>query len=63
MAPPLGPDPRVEWLESAAPVPYQEALEAMDARVEAISEGEASECVWLLEHPADLHGRHQRRSQ
>ncbi len=23
----------------------------MEARVEAISEGEASECVWLLEHP------------
>ncbi len=23
----------------------------MDARVEAISEGDASECVWLLEHP------------
>jgi lipoyl(octanoyl) transferase len=23
----------------------------MEARVEAISKGEASECVWLLEHP------------
>jgi lipoyl(octanoyl) transferase len=32
-------------------VPYQEALETMEARVEAISENEASECVWLLEHP------------
>jgi lipoyl(octanoyl) transferase len=52
MAPSLALDPRVEWLESAAPVPYPEALEVMEARVEAISEGEASECVWLLEHPS-----------
>ena len=51
LAPSLALDPRVEWLESAAPVPYPEALEVMKARVEAISEGEASECVWLLEHP------------
>jgi lipoyl(octanoyl) transferase len=51
MAPPLALDPRVEWRTSAAPVPYQEALEAMESRVAAISEGEASECVWLLEHP------------
>lgn len=36
---------------SPAPVPYQEAVRAMDARVEAIASGEASECVWLLEHP------------
>jgi lipoyl(octanoyl) transferase len=52
MAPSLALDHRVEWLESAAPVPYPEALEVMEARVEAISEGEASECVWLLEHPS-----------
>jgi len=51
LAPSLALDPRVEWLESAAPVPYPEALEVMKTRVEAISEGEASECVWLLEHP------------
>jgi lipoyl(octanoyl) transferase len=50
IAPVLALDPRVEWLTSATLVPYPEALEAMEARVEAISEGEASECVWLLEH-------------
>lgn len=42
---------RVEWLTSNAPVPYQDALAVMDARVAAIADGEASECVWLLEHP------------
>ena len=41
----------VDWVESHAPVPYLEALAVMDARVEAIASGEASECVWLLEHP------------
>ena len=41
----------VDWMESHAPVPYLEALAVMDARVEAIASGEASECVWLLEHP------------
>jgi lipoyl(octanoyl) transferase len=41
----------VEWLVSPAPVPYEEAVRAMDARVEAIVRGDASECVWLLEHP------------
>jgi lipoyl(octanoyl) transferase len=43
---------RVEWLTSNAPVPYPDALAVMDARVAAIAEGEASECVWLLEHPS-----------
>lgn len=42
---------RVEWLASAAPVPYPDALAVMDARVEAIADGGASECVWLLQHP------------
>lgn len=41
----------MEWLRSGAPIPYPEALAAMDARVDAISRGAASECVWLLEHP------------
>ena len=39
------------WAVSAAPVPYPEALAAMEARVEAIAEGRAGELVWLLEHP------------
>ena len=42
----------VEWLISRAPVPYETAVEAMDARVAAIAQREAPECVWLLEHPA-----------
>ena len=32
-------------------VPYEEAVADMEARVAAIHAGEASELVWLLEHP------------
>ncbi len=42
----------VEWRISPEPVGYDEAVAAMQARVEAIVAGEASELVWLLEHPA-----------
>lgn len=41
----------VEWRVSDAPVAYQEAVEAMEARVAAIHAGTAPEQVWLLEHP------------
>ena len=41
----------VEWRVTDAPVPYDEALAAMDERVAAIAEGRAAELVWLLEHP------------
>jgi lipoyl(octanoyl) transferase len=41
----------VEWLTTREPVPYQTALAAMDARVAAIANQTAPECVWLLEHP------------
>ncbi len=41
----------MEWLISDAPVPYPEAVAAMEARVAAIAAGEAPELVWLLEHP------------
>ncbi len=41
----------VEWIISATPVPYPEALDAMRARAAAIAAGEANEAVWLLEHP------------
>jgi lipoyl(octanoyl) transferase len=44
--------PPVEWRISAGPVPYPEALAAMEARAAAIRAGEAREQVWLLEHPA-----------
>jgi lipoyl(octanoyl) transferase len=41
----------VEWITSSTPVPYEEAMRAMDLRVDAIARGAANECVWLLEHP------------
>jgi lipoyl(octanoyl) transferase len=41
----------VEWQVSDAPVPYPEAVAAMEARVAAIADGKAPELVWLLEHP------------
>ena len=41
----------IEWTVSDVPVPYPEALAHMEARVQAIAEGQASEQVWLLEHP------------
>lgn len=42
----------VEWKRSDNPVPYGQALAWMEARVDAIANGTADECVWLLEHPA-----------
>jgi lipoyl(octanoyl) transferase len=44
-------DARVEWAVSAEPVAYPAAVAAMEERVAAIAAGEASEVVWLLEHP------------
>ena len=41
----------VIWAVSKAPVPYEAAVAAMEARVAAISADEAGEMVWLLEHP------------
>ena len=41
----------VEWLVSDSPVPYPEAVAAMEARAAAIAAGTAPELVWLLEHP------------
>jgi lipoyl(octanoyl) transferase len=43
--------PAVGWRVSDAPVAYPEALAFMETRAKAISEGEAGELVWLLEHP------------
>ena len=42
----------VEWHVSPAPVTYEAAVEAMEARVAAILVGRMPEAVWLLEHPA-----------
>jgi lipoyl(octanoyl) transferase len=41
----------VQWQVSDAPVPYLDAVAAMDARVAAIAAHQAPETVWLLEHP------------
>jgi lipoyl(octanoyl) transferase len=41
----------VEWRIADAPVPYLEAVAAMEARAAAIAAGSAGELVWLLEHP------------
>ena len=41
----------VGWAVSRNPVPYPDALQAMESRAKAIVEGEADELVWLLEHP------------
>ena len=40
-----------EWRIAAAPVPYEDAVRAMEDRVAAIRTGAAPELVWLLEHP------------
>jgi lipoyl(octanoyl) transferase len=42
---------QVEWKISDRPVPYDEAVVAMESRVQAIVGGQAPELVWLLEHP------------
>jgi lipoyl(octanoyl) transferase len=42
----------VEWRISDAPVPYPDAVAAMEQRVAAIAAGQVGELVWLLEHPA-----------
>ena len=41
----------VEWQISGAPVPYPEAVAAMEARAADIAAHRAPELVWLLEHP------------
>jgi lipoyl(octanoyl) transferase len=47
-----GPAPQpVEWLTTARPVPYEEAVGVMEARAAAIALRQNPECVWLLQHP------------
>ena len=41
----------IEWKVSEGLVPYEAALAEMEARAAAVRAGEASELVWLLEHP------------
>ncbi len=40
-----------EWRIADSPVPYPDAVAAMEERVEAICARQAPELVWLLEHP------------
>lgn len=42
---------QIEWRVEREPVPYREALSAMEARNAAIERGEARELFWSLEHP------------
>jgi lipoyl(octanoyl) transferase len=42
---------RPDWRISDGPVPYEEAVAAMEARVADIRADRARELVWLLEHP------------
>ncbi len=43
--------PDAEWRSALAPIPYPEALAAMEARAAAIEAGTAPELFWFLEHP------------
>lgn len=50
MRPTLG-TPPIEWRVIAGRMPYEAAVAAMQARVEAIVAGKAREAVFLVEHP------------
>jgi lipoyl(octanoyl) transferase len=41
----------IEWITSQGLTGFREAEVWMEARVAAISEGTAAECIWLVEHP------------
>ncbi len=41
----------VEWRVFEGLQPYAETLTAMEAHVDAVSQGTAPEAIWLLEHP------------
>ena len=41
----------VEWKITDGLTDYSEALDAMEARANAIAAGEADELIWLVEHP------------
>jgi len=45
------PSEEIEWLLSSHPVPYPQAVAAMETRVKAMIDGQAQELIWLLEHP------------
>jgi lipoyl(octanoyl) transferase len=41
----------IEWRVEPAPLDYAQALAEMEARAAAVTQGQARELVWLLEHP------------
>lgn len=41
----------VEWHAEQGQIPYRDALAEMEARNAAISQGDANELIWMLEHP------------
>ena len=40
-----------EWKSQEELIPYLEAMKWMENRVQSLQKGEASPCVWFLEHP------------
>ena len=48
----------MEWKITDGLTSYDDATAFMEARVAGIARGDAAECIWLLEHPPHLHGRH-----
>ncbi|MGL4727486.1 MAG: lipoyl(octanoyl) transferase LipB [Bosea sp. (in: a-proteobacteria)] len=41
----------VEWIIQDGLTGYEEAVATMEARAALIAQGQAAECVWLVEHP------------
>ncbi|KAG1667711.1 Octanoyltransferase [Nymphon striatum] len=41
----------VDWITSTGVTPYEDAVAFMENRVDAIINGTADECIWLVEHP------------
>jgi lipoyl(octanoyl) transferase len=44
-------DARVEWRVADGQIDYAKAVAVMEAHAAAMSEGQASELIWLVEHP------------
>ena len=42
----------VEWITSDGFTDYEEAVDWMEARANAIAQGRANEVIWLVEHPS-----------
>ncbi|MCB1477177.1 MAG: lipoyl(octanoyl) transferase LipB [Rhodobiaceae bacterium] len=45
-------DEPVDWIIARTPIPYADAMRAMEDHIAAMIEQNAPERVWLLEHPA-----------